>query len=118
MLPRKAVTDLFSTRTRLGAEFRADLVKLVHLTQKRAEVVAIATFSSHLRKGQTLEQQKRAMVSAIFYIPFMTSEGLLTSYERYNQIIRDVAKETGVLLIEGERHSGYPCVFRGFGPFQ
>jgi len=58
------------------------------------------------------------MASAIFYIPFMTPEGLFTSYERYNQIIRDVAKKTGVLLIEGERHSGYPCVFRGFGPFQ
>ncbi len=86
----------------IGTEFRADLVNLVRLAQKKAKVVAIATFSSHLRQGQTPEQQKRAMASAIFYMPFITPEGLLASYERYNQIIRDVAKETGALLIEGE----------------
>jgi len=97
---------------KIGAEFRADLVKLVHLTQKRAKVVAIATFSSHLRKGQTLEQQNRAMASAIFYMPFMTPEGLLASYERYNLMIREVAKETGVLLIEGENDiPGTPAYF-------
>lgn len=87
---------------KIGTEFRADLIKLVHLAQKKAKIVAIATFSSHLRKEQTSAQQKSAMASAIFYMPFMTSEGLLTSYERYNQIIREVAKETGALLIEGE----------------
>lgn len=97
---------------RLGAEFRANLVKLVHSAQKQAKVVAIATFSTHLRKGQTQEQQQRAMASAIFYMPFMTFEGLLASYERYNQIIGEVARETGALLIEGENDiPGTPAYF-------
>jgi lysophospholipase L1-like esterase len=102
---------VFDPRT-LGAQFRTNLAKLVHSAQKQAKVVAIATFSTHLRKGQTLEQQQRAVASAIFYMPFMTFEGLLASYERYNQIIREVASETGVLLIEGENDiPGTPAYF-------
>jgi lysophospholipase L1-like esterase len=97
---------------KIGAEFRTDLIKLVHLAKKSTKIVAIATFSSHLRKGQSLAEQKRAMASAIFYMPFMTPDGLLTSYERYNQIIRDVAEETGVILIEGENDiPGTPAYF-------
>lgn len=35
-------------------------------------------------------------------MPFMTPRGLLDAYARYNQVIREVAQETGALLIEGE----------------
>jgi len=35
-------------------------------------------------------------------MPFMTPEGLLAAYARYNDVIRDVASEAGAQLIDGE----------------
>ena len=35
-------------------------------------------------------------------MPFITMSVLIEGKERYNQIVREVARETGVLLIEGE----------------
>lgn len=96
----------------LGRQFHDDYVKLIRASQQTAKLVAVATFSTHLRKGQNYEEQNRAMASALFYMPFMTFEGLLTSYEQYNRIIRDVAAETGALLIEGENEiPGTPAYF-------
>jgi lysophospholipase L1-like esterase len=86
----------------LGGAFRNDLVALVRRAQQDAGVVAVATFSARLRSGQSDEEQLQAAASALYYMPFMTPEGLLGSYARYNQVIRDVARETGALLIEGE----------------
>jgi lysophospholipase L1-like esterase len=86
----------------LGERFRRNLTGLVRAAQQRASVVAIATFSSQLRVGQDPEQQIRASASALYYMPFMTTAGLLAGYGRYNQIIREVAAETGAVLVEGE----------------
>ncbi len=44
----------------------------------------------------------RASASALFYMPFVTPETVIDTYARYNAIIREVARETGALLIEGE----------------
>jgi lysophospholipase L1-like esterase len=85
----------------LGAEYRRELLELVLAAQKTAKLVAIATFSIHPRREQTPEQQLRALSSAIFYTPFVTPIGIIEGYERYNQIAREVAKETGAYLIEG-----------------
>lgn len=35
-------------------------------------------------------------------MPFVTPKLLIEGHERYNQIVREVAGETGALLIEGE----------------
>jgi lysophospholipase L1-like esterase len=35
-------------------------------------------------------------------MPFMTPSGLIASYARYNEVIRDVAASTGAILIDGE----------------
>jgi lysophospholipase L1-like esterase len=86
----------------LGSGFRDDLGALVRRAQARARVVALATFSTRLRSGQTDEEQLQAAASALYYMPFMTPKGLLDAYARYNAIIRDVARETGALLIDGE----------------
>ncbi|WP_151446700.1 SGNH/GDSL hydrolase family protein [Lacisediminimonas profundi] len=87
----------------LGLGFRDEYIALVRRAQHSAKLVALATFSTRLRKGQLPEEQQRSMASAIFYMPFMSFEGLLASYERYNNIIREVAAATGALLIEGEQ---------------
>jgi len=86
----------------LGAAFRADLIQLVRRAQQEARIVAVATFSARLRSEQSDEEQLQAAASALYYMPFMTPRGLLGSYAQYNRIIREVARETGALLIEGE----------------
>jgi lysophospholipase L1-like esterase len=85
---------------RLGEPYRKDLTALIVAAKKRAAVVAVATFATQLRVGQTHEQQRIASQSAMFYMPFMTPESLLRSYARYNQVIREVAAETGAILID------------------
>ena len=86
----------------LGAEFRQDLMQVVRAAQQSARLVALVTFSIHLRPGQSPEQQARASESALFYTPFASADLVMAAYERYNNIVREVARETGALLIEGE----------------
>jgi lysophospholipase L1-like esterase len=90
------------TRT-LGAEYRRELEQVATDARRSAKLVALATFSTQLRRDQTLEQQMRASTSAFFYAPFATPQLLMDSYDRYNQILREVAREKGALLIEGEQ---------------
>jgi lysophospholipase L1-like esterase len=86
----------------LGEEYRKELTQVVRAAQRRAKVVAVATFSIHPRRDQTLEQQMRASASAFVYMPFVTPQLVIETYQRYNDIARQVARETGALLIEHE----------------
>lgn len=86
----------------LGEPFRRDLTELIVEAKRHAKVVAVATFSSQLRSGQSAEQQLRAAESALYYMPFMTPSGLIAAYARYNQVIREVAASTGAVLVGGE----------------
>ena len=96
----------------LGEEFRQGLTQLVRAAQQNAKLVALATFSIQLRRDQSPEQKMRAAESAFFYMPFATTQLLIDGYERYNQIVREVAKETGAMLIEGENEiPGDPAHF-------
>ena len=86
----------------LGQRFRLDLTGLVQAAQQRAKRVAVATFSIQLRPGQSPEEQLRAAASRLYYEPFMTPQGILAAYRRYNEIVREVADATDALLIDGE----------------
>lgn len=86
----------------LGDGFRRDLTGLVQAAQQRAKRVAVATFSIQLRPGQSADAQLRAAASRLYYEPFMTPQGIIDAYRRYNQIVREVATATGALLIDGE----------------
>ena len=86
----------------LGEPFRRDLTALVQAARKTARVVFVATFSTRLRADQGAEEQLRAAASNLYYMPFMTPEGLLAAYGRYNEIIREVTRDAGVVLIGGE----------------
>jgi lysophospholipase L1-like esterase len=99
---RNETSRLSFDAMRLGEQFRHELTALVTASKARANRVAIATFSVQLRSWQDAEQKTRASASALYYMPFMTPESLISAYRRYNDIIREVAAETGVLLIEGE----------------
>ena len=86
----------------LGDEFRRELMQVALAARKNARLVVLATFSIQLRRGQSAEQQAKASESAFFYAPFTTPQMLIESYARYNQIVREVARSTGSMLIEGE----------------
>ncbi|HET7033295.1 MAG TPA: SGNH/GDSL hydrolase family protein [Casimicrobiaceae bacterium] len=86
----------------LGSEYRKALTQVVVAAQRSAKLVAVATFAIQPRAGQSREQQMRASESALFYMPFVTPQTIIDSYAQYNRIMREVAAEKGVLLIEGE----------------
>lgn len=86
----------------LTRDFKERLSKLVQEGQEVAKLVAIATFSPKIRRDQPPDEQSRAANTALYYMPYMSVEGLLDGYEEYNMVIREVAKETGALLIKGE----------------
>lgn len=95
---RKLVID----PARTGAQFQTDLRALINESGAIATRVAVATFATRLRPEQTPQQQREAAVSAFVYSPFMSVEGLLRGFARYNGIIREVAQAEGALLIDGE----------------
>jgi len=103
---RQAVEDdtrRLSVDTRqIGEKFRHELAALVTASRAHGDRVAIATFSVQLRSWQNADQKTRASASALYYMPFMTPESLIQAYKRYNDIIREVATQTGALLIEEE----------------
>lgn len=88
--------------TTLGEGFRNDLAALLGEARATGAHVAVATFSTHLRPGQDAEQARRAAVSAMVYMPFMSLDGLLAGYARYNEVIAQTARSAGVTLIGGE----------------
>ncbi|MBI1875772.1 MAG: hypothetical protein HYS05_18045 [Acidobacteria bacterium] len=82
--------------------FRADLTALVAASRRLAPVVAIATLSHRIRRDQTAEEQLAASEAALFYMPFLDPNGLVKGYEAYNRVIREIARSSGLILIEGE----------------
>ena len=43
----------------------------------------------------------RAAEIAIFYMPYMNLERLFQGFEEYNKVLREVAKQENIILIEG-----------------
>ena len=86
----------------MGRDFGTDLRNLIMDVAKSSKHVSVATFSARLRREQGPEARKAAAVSALVYMPFMSLDGLIDAYQRYNVVIRNVASETHALLIDGE----------------
>ncbi|HEB85635.1 MAG TPA: SGNH/GDSL hydrolase family protein [Gammaproteobacteria bacterium] len=98
----KTVGRLEFSPSELGEHFRRDLTQLVIEAQGVSKLVALVTFSIQIRPEQTAGQQLTAAGSALYYMPFMDTQGLIAAFRRYNQIMAEVASETGAVLIEGE----------------
>jgi lysophospholipase L1-like esterase len=99
---RETETKLNFDKEPLVAPFRSDLRDLVAASQRVARIVVLITFSTQLRNDQTAEQQNRAAVTSLYYMPYMSIDGLLEGYASYNDAVRQVAQEAGALLIADE----------------
>lgn len=97
---RDLTTRLEPDYEALAATFRADLQQLVERAQAAAPVTALATFSIRARREQSPEEQFAACNTSLYYMPYMTPEVLLESFEVYNQVIRAVAAESGCILLD------------------
>ncbi len=86
----------------LSEGFHARLRTLVTTAQQTAPVVAVATFTHKARREQSPQQQLQACNTSLYYMPYMSVEGILAGFEEYNRVIREVAAETGAILIDGE----------------
>jgi lysophospholipase L1-like esterase len=89
-------------QSRLDAKFRSDYTKLVAAGQNIAKLVVTVSFSPRLRASQTPEEQRKAAVTDLYYMPYMTLSDLLAGYAGYNRVIREVAKSRGALLVGDE----------------
>jgi lysophospholipase L1-like esterase len=94
----KAVID----HDRLAAMFRADLVALVEASKRVAKVTVLVTFSSRLRPEQTPDARRAAAITSLHYMPSRQVEDIFEGFRRYNQVIREVAAEQNVMLIDEE----------------
>ena len=86
----------------LSRPFKKRLSAIISASKNIAPVVAVATFSYKFRPEQNKEEQIRAANTSLYYMPYMSLDGILDGFREYNRIIREVAHETGVILIEGE----------------
>jgi len=86
----------------LSRGFEQRLRETIRAAQSVAAVVAVATFAPRLRPGQSLTEQRRAAVTSLYYMPYLSLDGLLAGFAEYNRVIRAVAAETGALLIAGD----------------
>ncbi len=86
----------------LSVAFAERLTTLVERAREIAPVVALATFSHRIRHEQSEAEKIAASNTSLYYMPYMTTEGLLAGFDEYNRVIREIAHQQGVVLIEGE----------------
>lgn len=86
----------------LSRSFEERMSTLVARAQETAPVVALVTFSHRIRHDQTPEERIAASNTSLYYMPYMSVDGLLAGFDEYNRVIRNVAGERGTILIDGE----------------
>ena len=88
----------------ISKEFTEQLDLLVDASRSVSSFVALATFSHKFRKEQSPEKQLQAMNTSIYYMPYMTRQGLFDGFAEYNRVIREIAGKKNIILI-GEENS-------------
>lgn len=86
----------------LAAGFRERVERLCGVADPRRRVVAVATFATRFRAAQSAEERRQAANTSLFYMPYMSVDGLLEAFAAYNRAIRKAAHATGAVLVDGE----------------
>jgi lysophospholipase L1-like esterase len=87
---------------KLSVKFHQRLLALVEASREVAPVVAVATFSHQMRWEQPPKEQLQASNTSLYYMPYMSVEGILRGFDEYNRIIREVSHQAGIVLIDCE----------------
>jgi lysophospholipase L1-like esterase len=86
----------------LGERFRASLTELVRAAKAEAPVVVLLTFTQRSRRGQPDDVLRANASSSLFYMPYLTAEGIRDAFVAFNDVIREVAAAEGAVLVDGE----------------
>lgn len=86
----------------IAGPFRTRMEGLLADAKSRASVVAVATFAQRLRREQTPAERAAACVTHFYYMPYISEDALFAGFDGYNAAIRDAARASGVVLVEGE----------------
>lgn len=84
----------------LSPPFQRRLEALVQRAKRHAPVVALVTFSHRVRHHQSREEQLDASNTSLYYMPYMSVEGLLDGFDEYNRVVREVAEKHSVILVD------------------
>jgi lysophospholipase L1-like esterase len=84
------------------APFRERLDRLVRRAREIAPCVTLVTFSQAARAGQDAAQQSAACITHAYYMPYISHAVLVQGFAAYNRVIREIAREQGAGLVEGE----------------
>jgi lysophospholipase L1-like esterase len=67
-------------------------------------LVVLVTFAPRIRRDQPPEVQQAAMVTTRYYAPFLDVAGALDGFDAYNRRVRELAAESGALLVDDIAH--------------
>jgi hypothetical protein len=81
-------------------EFDARLRALVGEIRGNGQLPVLLAVSGQVRRDQSQSEQLAAAETDLFYMPYMTIEGLLDLRDEYNRVIRIVGAEVGAPVID------------------
>lgn len=84
----------------LTARFDKNLRELLQSVRASGAKIALASFSTQMRRDQTPAEKQAAAVTSLYYMPYMTPDLLLDAFDAYNSTIRNVAKDEEVIFID------------------
>jgi len=87
----------------LAAGFRERMERLCRAAASGGRLAAVATFATKFRADQPEAERLAAARTSLFYMPYMSVDGLLAGFDAYNRAIHDAARNAGAILVDGER---------------
>ncbi len=84
----------------MSADYAVELRGLVDAIRAIGATPVLITFAPRLRADQPLAEQEAAMITTAYYMPYLGIDGALRGFDAYNQRMREVAAETGAVLID------------------
>lgn len=84
----------------VAAPFRAELEELERLLAEREIPLVISLFLPRYRRQQPVTLLADNVSHARYYAPWLDEEGWLTAMDVYNQVLREVGREHGLVVVD------------------
>ena len=84
----------------LAKPFADDLNALVAEAKTVADTVVLMTFATRMHRDQSQEELRKAAITSLYYMPYMTPNELLSAFEAYNSVIRSVAAASRAFVVD------------------